>query len=316
MSEQPWWRSAVIYQIYPRSFQDTDDNGVGDLPGDAGATGLRRRARRGRDLDLAASLPRPWRTSATTSPTTATSIRCSAPGRLRPRRGEAHRLGLKVIIDQVLSHTSDRHAWFRESREAATTPGPTGTCGPTRAGRHAAEQLAVDLRRRGLAVGAAARQYYLHNFLASQPDLNFHNADVRAAQLDNVRFWLDRGVDGFRLDAINFCFHDRQLRDNPAKPPGCAAGAASAPTTLRFPVPLAQQRQPGEPRLPGGPARACSTTTRAPPRGRDLLGGLAGDDGGIHRAHAPAHGLQLRAARPRTVPRATSATRCRRWRRR
>ena len=77
-------------------------------------------------------------------------------------------------------------------------------------------------------------QYYLHNFLNSQPQLNFHNPDVRAAQLDNLKFWLDRGVDGFRLDSINFPFHDAQLRDNPAKPVELRTGRGFSPDTVRM----------------------------------------------------------------------------------
>ena len=129
---------------------------------------------------------------------------------------EAHARGLKVVIDQVLSHTSIDHAWFRESGESRDNP-------------KADWYVWADPKEDGtppnnwmsLFGGVAWRweprreQYYLHNFLASQPDLNFHNPAVQDATLDNVKFWLDRGVDGLRLDAINFCFHDAQLRDNP-----------------------------------------------------------------------------------------------------
>ncbi len=224
MSEQPWWRGAVIYQIYPRSFQDTDDNGVGDLPGVLAR------------LDYVARLgvDAIWISPFFTSPMADFGYDIADYRNVDPLFGtladfdrvveKAHRLGLKVIIDQVLSHTSDCHAWFRESRESRDNPRadwyvwadarPDGT--PPNNWLSIFGGVAWQWEpRRG--------QYYLHNFLASQPDLNFHNVDVRAAQLDNVRFWLDRGVDGFRLDAINFCFHDRALRDNPAKPPALVA---------------------------------------------------------------------------------------------
>ena len=133
---------------------------------------------------------------------------------------QAHDLGLKVMVDLVLSHTSDQHAWFQESRTSRDNaksdwyvwadPRPDGTPpnnwlsifgGP-------AWQWSVE-----------REQYYLHNFLSSQPDLNFHNPDVVDALLDVTRFWLERGVDGFRLDTINFYFADKALRDNPALPP-------------------------------------------------------------------------------------------------
>jgi len=138
---------------------------------------------------------------------------------------KAHRLGLKVMIDQVLSNTSIAHDWFRESRENKTNPNRTGMSG----------QMQKKMDRppnNWLSIfgGVAWRweprrgQYYLHNFLSAQPDLNFHNAEVRAASVENVRFWLDKGVDAFRLDAINFCFHDQRLRDNPAKPKAMRVG--------------------------------------------------------------------------------------------
>ena len=120
---------------------------------------------------------RRWPTSATTSPTIATSIRSSARSRISTRWStEAHALGLKVIIDQVLSHTSDKHPWFSESRREPHQPARRLVrLGRSQARRHAAQQLAVDLRRLGLGMGAAPPQYYLHNFLVEQPDLNFHN---------------------------------------------------------------------------------------------------------------------------------------------
>ncbi|HKJ95111.1 MAG TPA: alpha-glucosidase family protein, partial [Gammaproteobacteria bacterium] len=130
---------------------------------------------------------------------------------------EAHRLGLRVMIDQVPSHSSDQHPWFQESRASRDNP-------------RADWYVWADARDDGtppnnwLSVfgGPAWQwdtgrcQYYLHNFLPSQPDLNYHNPEVLSAMLDCMRFWLDRGVDGFRLDAINFSFHDPRLRDNPA----------------------------------------------------------------------------------------------------
>ena len=144
---------------------------------------------------------------------------------------KAHGLALKVIIDQVLSHTSDQHAWFEESRQSRDNP-------------KADWYVWADAREDGtppnnwLSIfGGVAwtweprrGQYYLHNFLSEQPDLNFHNPEVRQASLDNMRFWLDRGVDGLRLDAINFCFHDAKLRDNPPRPKNLRKAKGSVPT--------------------------------------------------------------------------------------
>ena len=218
-SANPWWRGATIYQIYPRSFLDTNGDGVGDLPGIV------------ERLDYVASLgvDAIWVSPFFKSPMAdfgydIADYRAVDPvfGTLADFDrliGRAHDLGLKVIIDQVLSHTSDQHAWFHESRQSRDNP-------------KADWYVWADARDDGtppnnwLSIfGGVAwtweprrGQYYLHNFLKQQPDLNFHNPAVRRAALDNLRFWLARGVDGLRLDAINFCFHDAQLRDNPARP--------------------------------------------------------------------------------------------------
>ena len=230
MSDPAWWRGAVIYQIYPRSFFDTGGDGVGDLPGII------------EKLDYVASLgvDAIWISPFFKSPMADFGYDIADYREVDPLFGsmadfdrllaKAHALGLKVMIDQVLSHTSNAHAWFRESREDRTNP-------------KADWYVWADARADGtppnnwmsLFGGIAWRweprrgQYYLHNFLAAQPDLNFHNPDVRAATLANLRFWLDKGVDAFRLDAINFCFHDAQLRDNPPKPVEQRVGRGFSP---------------------------------------------------------------------------------------
>jgi len=230
MTAQQWWRGAVIYQIYPRSFMDTDGDGVGDLPGIIAR------------LDYVASLgvDAIWISPFFKSPMADFGYDIADYRAVDPLFGtlddfdrllaKAHALGIRVMIDQVFSHTSDQHAWFRESRLSRDNP-------------KADWYVWADPREDGtppnnwmsLFGGVAWRweprreQYYLHNFLSAQPDLNFHNPDVQAATLDNVQFWLDRGVDGFRLDAINFCFHDRQLRDNPPKPKEQRTGRGFSP---------------------------------------------------------------------------------------
>jgi alpha-glucosidase len=129
---------------------------------------------------------------------------------------EAHKRDIKVIIDQVLSHTSDQHQWFVESSQNRDNtkadwyvwqdPKPDGTPPTNWQSVFGGSSWHWDPRR---------QQYYLHNFLDSQPDLNYHNPEVRTQIFDEMRFWLDLGVDGFRLDTINYYFHDRELRDNP-----------------------------------------------------------------------------------------------------
>jgi alpha-glucosidase len=133
----------------------------------------------------------------------------------------AHQRGLRVMIDQVLSHTSSDHTWFRESRQNRSNPRADWYvwADPKADGSPPNNWLSLF---GGVAWQWEPRrsQYYLHNFLTEQPDLNFHNPEVRRQTLANIQFWLDRGVDGVRLDAINFCFHDALLRDNPPKPSG------------------------------------------------------------------------------------------------
>ena len=215
-AESPWWRGAVIYQIYPRSFADSDGDGIGDL---AGITAR---------LDHVASLgvDAIWLSPFFASPMRDFGYDVSDYRAVDPMFGtladfdalvaRAHALGLRVVIDQVYSHTSDEHAWFRESRADRTNPRadwyvwadpkPDGTPPNNWLSVFYGPSWTWDARR---------RQYYMHNFLPSQPDLNVHNPAVQAALLDTARFWLDRGVDGFRLDAINFAMHDRALTDNP-----------------------------------------------------------------------------------------------------
>ncbi|MFC5436852.1 alpha-glucosidase family protein [Rhodanobacter umsongensis] len=230
MSDAPWWRGAVTYQIYPRSFLDTDGNGVGDLPGII------------ERLDYVASLgvDAIWIAPFFRSPMADFGYDIADYRDVDPLFGtladfdqllaKAHGLGLKVMIDQVLSHTSVEHAWFLESRESRGNPKADWYVWAD-----AKEDGSAPNNWLSLFGGPAWKweprrgQYYLHNFLTSQPDLNFHHPDVRAAILDSVRFWLDKGVDGIRLDAINFCFHDRELRDNPAKPKEKRVGRGFSP---------------------------------------------------------------------------------------
>lgn len=218
--DKDWWRGAVIYQIYPRSYQDTNGDGIGDMKGIA------------ERLPHIASLgvDAIWISPFFTSPMKDFGYDVSNYEDVDPIFGtladfdavvaEAHRLGIRVMIDLVLSHTSDKHPWFAESRSS-------------RANAKADWYVWADSRPDGtppnnwLSIfgGSAWQwdptrlQYYMHNFLTSQPDLNLHNPQVQDALLSVARFWLTRGVDGFRLDTINFYFHDLELRDNPSLAP-------------------------------------------------------------------------------------------------
>jgi alpha-glucosidase len=214
--DRDWWRGAVIYQIYPRSFQDQNGDGVGDL------VGITSRLDYVADLGVDAI----WLSPVFTSPMKDFGYDVSDYRGIDPSFGtledfdnlvrKAHTLGLKVIIDQVISHSSDRHAWFSESRQSRTNarsdwyvwadPKPDGTPPNNWLSIFGGSAWQWDSRR---------MQYYMHNFLVSQPDLNFHNPDVQDALLADMRFWLERGVDGFRLDTVNFYFHSTGLEPNP-----------------------------------------------------------------------------------------------------
>jgi alpha-glucosidase len=212
-----WWRGGVIYQVYPRSFQDSNGDGIGDL------AGILRR------LDHIASLGVDciWLSPITQSPQADMGYDVSdykEVDRLFGRLDDfdslvrrAHDLGLKVIMDQVLSHTSDLHPWFQESRLSRTNARADWYvwADPKKDGSPPNNWPAV-FGGRAWEWNPSRGQYYLHNFLAAQPDLNFHNKAVQDALLDVLRFWLERGVDGFRLDTVNYYFHDAQLRNNPA----------------------------------------------------------------------------------------------------
>ena len=214
-----WWRGAVVYQVYPRSYQDSNGDGIGDLRGITSK------------LPYIASLgvDAVWLSPIFKSPMKDFGYDISDYRDIAPEFGtlsdftellcEAHGLGLKIMLDLALSHTSDQHPWFRESSQSRTNskadwyvwsdPAPDGL--PPN------NWLSV-FGGPAWSWNSARRQYYLHNFLLSQPDLNFHNPDVQNALLEIAEFWLDLGVDGFRLDTINFYFCDQQFRSNPPLP--------------------------------------------------------------------------------------------------
>lgn len=215
-----WWRGAVIYQIYPRSFQDSNGDGIGDL------CGIVQR------LPYIASLgvDAIWISPFFTSPMKDFGYDVSDYCDVDPMFGTladfdaiittAHGLGIKVLIDLVLSHSSDQHPWFKESRSSRDNPRANWYvwADPKPDGTPPNNWLSI-FGGSAWAWDATRLQYYLHNFLTSQPDLNFHEPAVQQELLDVTRFWLERGVDGFRLDTINFYVHDSQLRNNPPLPP-------------------------------------------------------------------------------------------------
>ncbi|WP_395349146.1 alpha-amylase family glycosyl hydrolase [Variovorax sp. UC122_21] len=234
-----WWRGAVIYQIYPRSFMDSNGDGIGDLPG------ITARLPHVASLGVDAI----WVSPFFRSPMKDFGYDVADYRAVDPMFGtladfdamlaRAHELGLKLIIDQVLSHTSDQHAWFAESRASRDNPKadwyvwadpkPDGTPPNNWLSVFGGPAWQWDSRR---------RQYYLHSFLAEQPDLNFHCPAVQDALLGEVGFWCERGVDGFRFDACNHQFHDALLRSNPP----ASAQSVGEVSTVRADNPYAMQQ--------------------------------------------------------------------------
>lgn len=238
MSDQDWWRGAVIYQIYPRSYMDTDGDGVGDLPGIT------------KKLDYIASLgvDAIWISPFFQSPMKDYGYDVSDYNKVDPIFGtnedfeklldEAHKRGIKIIVDMVLSHTSDQHEWFKESRKSRDNPKsdwyvwadpkPDGSAPNNWQSFFGGPSWRYETRR---------GQYYLHNFVPEQPDLNLWNPDVQDALLEAMRYWLERGVDGIRLDAIMCYFHSQGLEDNPP-----AADPQPIASNVDFPTPHSMQK--------------------------------------------------------------------------
>ena len=212
-----WWRGSVTYQTYPRSFQDGNGDGSGDLKG------ITSRLDYVADLGVDAI----WLSPIFTSPMADMGYDVANYTDIDPLFGtladfdamlaRAHELGLKVIIDQVLSHSSSEHPFFQESRRSRDNPKADWYvwADPKHDGTPPNNWLSV-FGGSAWAWEPRRHQYYLHNFLAEQPDWNFHNEAVQDWLLGTMRFWLERGVDGFRLDTVNFYFHDKLLRDDPA----------------------------------------------------------------------------------------------------
>ena len=277
-SDRPegWWRNAVVYQIYPRSFADSNGDGTGDIPGII-ATSTTSPSSASTSSGSRRSTPRRWTTTATTSPTTRTSTRCSGRWRTwtscspRPTRR-----GIKILMDLVVNHTSDEHPWFVESRRPGSAKRDWYWWRPARDGPRARARPGAEPTNWASAFSGPAWHwdeeagaYYLHLFTRKQPDLNWENPDVREAVYAMMRWWVARGVDGFRMDVINLISKPTELRRR--------AAARGQPYGER--VRGGRQRAPaaGVPRRDerGGRAR------RAPPADR-------GGDARLDRRRPPA----------------------------
>ena len=214
-SNYVWWKHGVLYEIWPRSFYDTTGNGSGDLKGitakldylsDLGIDGV-------------------WLGPINASPMVDSGYDVSNYRSIDPLYGtmadfelllgEAHKRGIHIIMDLVFNHTSDQHAWFIESRSSRDNPKRNWYIW------HDAKHGRRPTNWKALVGGSVwewdkkTKQHYLHSFLKTQPDLNWRNREVRDAVYDTMRFWLDKGVDGFRCDILNYYLKDEAFRDNP-----------------------------------------------------------------------------------------------------
>ena len=225
-----WWRGAVIYQVYPRSFCDSNADGIGDLQGVVNK------------LDYIAELgvDAVWVSPFFKSPMKDFGYDISDYRDVDPIFGsladfdellnQSKKRGIKVMIDQVLSHTSDQHQWFQESQSSKDNPKSDWyVWADAKADGTAPNNWISIFGGSAWQWSETRQQYYLHNFLSSQPDLNFYCDAMRSQLLKEIEFWLKRGVDGFRLDAINFCYHDKELRNNPPKPLSERTGRGFSP---------------------------------------------------------------------------------------
>ena len=211
-----WWQEGVVYQVYPRSFQDSDGNGVGDL------RGITQRLDYLRALGINAIWISPFFPSPMkdfgydVANYTGVDTTFGTLADFDSLARAAHARGIRVILDFVANHTSDQHPWFQESRSSRANPrrdwyvwkDPAPDGGPPN------DWLSV-FGGSGWTFDSTRSQYYFHQFLAAQPDLNWRNAGVKKAMFDAMRFWFDRGADGFRLDAFPHMVEDAQFRENP-----------------------------------------------------------------------------------------------------
>ena len=220
----PWWQTAIIYQIYPRSFQDSNGDGIGDL------RGILQRLEYLVELGIDAL----WISPFYPSPMADFGYDVSNYCGVDPIFGtmadfdaliaSAHQFGLKVILDFVPNHTSDQHPWFKESRSSKRSPrrdwylwhDPAEGDGPPKS--RLPNNWASHFGGPAWTWDDATGQFYMHSFLPQQPDLNWRNPKVCEAMFGAMRFWLDKGVDGFRMDVLWLLIKDALFRNNPPNP--------------------------------------------------------------------------------------------------
>ena len=246
----PWWQRGVIYQIYPRSFYDSNGNGIGDLQGI-----IQKLDYLNDGTPNSLGVDAIWLSPIFPSPMADFGYDVADYCDVDPMFGdlatfdrlvtEAHQRGIKIIIDYVPNHTSDQHPWFLESRSSRDNPKRDWYIWrDAKAGWRAAQQLGQLLWRAGLDAGRTTPgSITCTSFCQEQPELNWRNPEVRAAMLDVLRFWLERGVDGFRMDVIGLIIKDERAARQPAQPARrpqpaaqrlCTAGCCNSTTRTRM----------------------------------------------------------------------------------
>jgi alpha-glucosidase len=232
MSEFKWWQTGVIYQIYPRSYQDTTGNGIGDLRGVIDRLDY---------LSEVLGVNAIWLSPFYPSPMADFGYDISDYCDVDPMFGNlgdfdelvtrAHARNIRIIIDWVPNHSSDQHPWFQESRASREDPkrdwyvwkDPRLTDENGEPKREPPNNWLAVFGGSAWEWDSATGQYYLHSFLKEQPDLNWRNPELKNAMFDTIRFWLEKGVDGFRVDVAHYIMKDPDFRDNPPADPGAVA---------------------------------------------------------------------------------------------
>ncbi|MEJ2585599.1 MAG: alpha-amylase family glycosyl hydrolase [Robiginitalea sp.] len=215
ISQRPWWEATTVYQVYPRSFQDSDGDGVGDLGG------IISRLDYIQDLGFETI----WFSPFFRSPQKDFGYDVSDYYLPDPQYGdstlvdslirEIHKRDMKVVFDLVLNHTSEEHPWFAESRSSKDNPKSDWYLWQDGTGEDPPTNWHSALGMNGWHYDTTRQQWYFSSFLSFQPDLNWRNPKVKAAMFEVVRYWLDKGVDGFRLDIFNYIYEDPDFKDNP-----------------------------------------------------------------------------------------------------
>lgn len=217
-----WWKETTVYQIYPSSFQDSNGDGIGDLPGITSRL----------DYIKSIGVDAVWLSPCFDSPQVDMGYDVSDYKNIYPAYGtmedadelikSVHERGLKILMDLVVNHTSDQHPWFKESRSSTDNSYRDWYIWrkpkyDSEGKRHPPNNWSAAFGGSAWTFDEATQEYYLHLFAVEQPDLNWENENVRAAVHDIMRFWLDRGADGFRMDVINFISKDQRFPDAEVK---------------------------------------------------------------------------------------------------